>query len=90
MTKFNYLKFIATVIVQLFIFLIASKITSYFMYNTRMEAGSHLLLAPFIFFKEVYSNSQLVESSFSIPLLILNLVIIILIAIVFTKLTDKK
>ncbi len=89
MEKNNFYKFICAVIVELFLFLLISKLVSFFMFNSRMNAGSKILLAPFIFFKEIYSNSSLIESYFSLPILILNLVIIIVIAIVFIKITRR-
>jgi hypothetical protein len=83
--------FVIAIIIEIIVFLVISSIVSSVIYNSKMSAGSYLSLAPFVFYKETYSNSVLYEKNFNLIMFILDLIIIIAIALLLsTKLKNGK
>lgn len=81
----NYKKFGIVIVIELLILLVMSPIISnYFIFSTRMEAGSWGIFAPFLAYEKVYSNSQFLSEGFNYINLIIDVLIVLVIALIFS------
>jgi hypothetical protein len=84
-------KFIKIIGIEILILTVLNPIINkYFVYSTRMSAGSWGIFAPLPLYEKIYSNSQFLRIGFNFPYLVIDLAIIIGIGFLFTFLKFKR
>jgi len=88
--KFNILRLIKIIAIELLILALANPIINKIVYNSRMEMGSWSIFAPLPIFTEQHINSLMVGIGFNLLYLVIDVIIILGVGLLVNYIYSKK